>query len=185
MKKQLYGLILILVFVPTLVQLLDQLLHLLGIYTTPGALLGKLSGAGWLGNKILAMLTVLGFPPHANGTAVGPFHGGGGTLVLALNAVAVALAGRRLLLSPPLGGNVPAPTFEKAQTLLAWIALGLLVLALLQKTVGLPVAPLDRVISQITFGKVHGADHLGAILLAFTFWWTEIRNLARAVAQAG
>lgn len=185
MNRSLYGVILALVFAPTLVQLLDQLLHLMGIYSTPGALLGKLSGAGWLGRKLLAGLTVLGFPPHASGSAVGPFHVGGGALVLALNAVAVALAGRRLFLNPPWGGNVPAPTFENPQAVVAWIALGFLLLALLQKMAGLAIAPLDRFILQISFGKVGGADHLGAILLAFSFWWTEIRNLGRAVAQAG
>lgn len=181
MKKNIYGIVLVLIFVPTLIQALDQLLPMLGIYATPGALLGKLFSGG-----VLSVLSTLGFPPYANGSAIGPFHVGGGPVALALNIVAVLLAGRRLVLPTNAGGNILAPTFERPQEWVAWIALVLLLIALFQKTTGLPfVAQLDRFVYLITFDKVKGADHLGAILLAFTFWWTEVRNLARAVAQAG
>ncbi|NPU95220.1 MAG: hypothetical protein HPY82_25250 [Gammaproteobacteria bacterium] len=185
MKKNLYATVLVLIFAPTLVQLLDQLLPMLGIYTTPGTLLGKLfSGGGWA-RRVLAMLTTLGFPPYANGSAVGPFHAGG-TIALVLNALAVALAGRRLFLPANLGGNVLAPTFEKPQVVVAWVALVLLAIALVQKWVALPLVPaLGDFIQLVTFEKVKGVAHLGGVLLAFTFWWTEIRNLARAVVQAG
>ena len=184
MKKNLYATVLVLIFAPTLVQLLDQLLPMLGIYTTPGLLLGKLFSGGW-GRHVLAMLTTLGFPPYANGSAVGPFHAGG-TIALVLNALAVALAGRRLFLPAHLGGNVLAPTFEKPQVVVAWVALVLLAIALVQKWVALPLVPaLGDFIQLVTFEKVRGVAHLGGVLLAFTFWWTEIRNLAKAVVQAG
>ena len=186
MKKTVYGVVLVLIFVPTLLQLLDQLLHLANLYATPGALLGQLSGTGWLGRKILLVLTTLGFPPHGAGSATGPFHAGNGIHVLLLNALAVVLAARRLFLSPPWGANIPAPTFEKPQLILAWVALSALVLAIVQQTLSPPLLPeLGRAIEQISFRRVHGLRHLGAILLAFTFWWTEIRTLARGLSQAG
>lgn len=187
MKKNLYATVLILIFAPTLVQVLDQVLPLLGMHATPGALIGRLfrDGGAW-GRELLQWLTLLGFPPYASGSALGPFQPGGGPWVLMLNGVAVLLAGRRLLLPPQWSGNVLAPTFEKNQQWVAAIALVLLLVALLDSLLRLSlVASLDRLIHQISFNRLNGAGHLGAVLLAFTFWWTELRNLGRALAQAG
>ncbi|HVK99527.1 MAG TPA: hypothetical protein VM553_06945 [Dongiaceae bacterium] len=184
MKKNLYGLVLVLIFVPTLIQVLDQLLPTLGITTTPGALLGRLfRGDGW-SRRLLGMLTTLGFPPFARGSAVGPIHAAINNVTLVLNCLAVVLAGRRLLLPASAGGNVLPPTFEKPQLWVAGIAVVLLAIALLQRWMSVPgMKGLDEFVYLVTFDKVHGADQLGGILLAFAFWWTEIRNLVVALAK--
>jgi hypothetical protein len=61
-------------------------------------------------------------------------------------------------------------------------ALILLLIALIAVVLPLPfLGELESLIRLITFREVDSVGRLGAILLAVAFWWTELRNLLRAM----
>ena len=180
MKAKSYWLLLILILLPTLIQVVDQILLMAGIRFTPGSLLKLLQGVDWL-RWLARMLTVLGFPPSANGSAVAPLYAGVNQVTLGFNLFAVVLIIGRMVKSGK-AGLAPPDTFGTLEYAVALTALILLLTALIAVVLPLPfLGELESLIRLITFREVHSVGRLGAILLAVAFWWTELRNLLRAM----
>lgn len=180
MKAKTYWLLLILILLPTLIQVVDQIVLMAGIRFTPGSLLKLLQGVDWL-RWLARMLTVLGFPPSANGSAVAPLYAGVNHVTLGFNLFAVVLIIGRMVKSGK-AGLAPPDTFGTLEYAVALAALALLVIALVAVLLPLPfLRELESLIRLITFREVHSVARLGAILLAAAFWWTELRTLLKAL----